>query len=93
LKAPSRFSQLAVTLRKRLNYGKSEQFRKTEFFCFLLLFCTNKEQIKNKILSQRAFPAVQNRHQPCLIKNKNDALQKVNVVLGFLCVWKNFHFV
>jgi hypothetical protein len=68
---------------KRRNYGISEQFRKTEFFRFLLLFCTNKEQIKNKILSQRVFPAVQNQNQLCLIKNKIDALQKVKTGFDF----------
>lgn len=90
MKAPSRFSRFVVTLKKRRSYAISEQFRKTEILQFFLLFCTNKEQIKNKILFQRAFPAVQNRNQPCLIKNKIGVLQKVNVVSGFCAYGKIF---
>lgn len=47
MKAPSRFSQFVVALKKCRSYVISEQFRKIEFLQFSLLFCTNKEQIKN----------------------------------------------
>ena len=59
IESPQPFFKLVVVLRKRRNYGISEQFRKIGFLRFFLLFCTNKEQIKNKILFQRAFPAIQ----------------------------------
>jgi len=59
IESPQRLFEACRNIEKTPKLRRFRAIQKTEFFRFFLLFCTNKEQIKNKILSQRAFPAVQ----------------------------------